>query len=303
MADVVGDTTDPLDHDGAAAERRKAFFDDAAEQTPFVAVDTKWGRFFVSTADVNVGRTLFLNRKRGEMGLLHRVLRFLARADRKVPTASRTFLDVGANIGTTTVAALAAHGFERVVAIEPEAENYLLLELNTVLNGFGSRVVLLERAVSDVNGKLELEVMAGRSGMHRVVEGDEGKGSSVTTTSVTCSTVDRLASEGHFEPGRLGLMWIDVQGHEAQVLGGAGSVLERRIPILSEYWPEYLGESNVDRIAELVSGSYSHVVDFGQRQADGGYIPLPISELASITALYSDGGEHSRKFTNLLFFS
>ena len=291
------------DREGSAEERRTSFFAHAAEQSPFVAVDTRWGRFIVSTADVNVGRKLFLNRKRSEMRLLRHALRFLAGVDRKVATSRTTFLDIGANIGTTTVAALVGHGFRGAVAVEPEPENFRLLELNTILNGLGPRAVLLERAISDLSGTVQLDVMTGQSGKHRLSEGGSDARHSGTTASVTCSTVDQLVSEGLLEPSQLGLMWVDVQGHEAQVLRGARSILERGVPIVTEFHPAALGEANVNRIAELVTGPYSHVVDFDQRLPDGRYVPIPIGELESVTGRYTVTAQRSRTFTNLLFFS
>jgi len=33
----------------------------------------------------------------------------------------------------------------------------------------------------------------------------------------------------------LGLVWLDVQGHEGEVLAGARTLLESRVPVVMEY--------------------------------------------------------------------
>lgn len=58
------------------------------------------------------------------------------------------------------------------------------------------------------------------------------------TTKVLTKTLDRFLSE---QPGdllaRVGLIWVDIQGHEGHFFLGARSLLARPIPIVSEFWP------------------------------------------------------------------
>ena len=58
-------------------------------------------------------------------------------------------LDVGANIGTVAVSLLVRHGVERIVAVEPDAENVRMLRANLALNGVQDRVEIHELALSD----------------------------------------------------------------------------------------------------------------------------------------------------------
>ncbi|HYR34320.1 MAG TPA: class I SAM-dependent methyltransferase [Burkholderiales bacterium] len=58
------------------------------------------------------------------------------------------FADIGANVGMYTVFAALARG-ARVVAFEPESENYAILNRNIRLNGIADRVLALCAALSD----------------------------------------------------------------------------------------------------------------------------------------------------------
>ena len=66
---------------------------------------------------------------------------------REMPNGS-AFADIGANVGMYTVFAALTRG-ARVVAFEPESENYAILNRNIRLNAIGDRVLALCAALSD----------------------------------------------------------------------------------------------------------------------------------------------------------
>ncbi len=117
----------------AAWTQRAAFFEEAARHTSQLAVDTEHGRFVVSTSDGAVGSELFTKRFLPELRALSRVTRALLSPE------GRTFVDVGANIGTATVVAL-GEGFARAVALVPEPGTAALLRQNVALNDLVDRV-------------------------------------------------------------------------------------------------------------------------------------------------------------------
>ena len=112
----------------------------AEESTSIVAVDTEAGCFLLATSDENITPSLFLKRSRGEIRTLRRTMSVLGELG--LAPAGGTLVDVGANIGTTTVSGLRQHGFERAVACEPEPRNVLLLELNIVANDLRERAAV-----------------------------------------------------------------------------------------------------------------------------------------------------------------
>jgi FkbM family methyltransferase len=45
------------------------------------------------------------------------------------------------------------------------------------------------------------------------------------------TTLDTLAEEGTVDVDEVGLLWLDVEGHELDVLTGATTLLERSVPM------------------------------------------------------------------------
>jgi FkbM family methyltransferase len=204
------------------AQARGAFFDQAGEHTPFVGVTTPEGlSFIVSTEDPSVGKTLFGRRTRSEFRMLATAMKIL-----RIRGVSRggIFVDVGANIGTSTVAALVHHGFDLGVAFEPEPLNASLLRANLALNGLGSRVRVVEAAVSDSAGSVHLSISEKHGGHH------VGRGG---------FPVDAVTLDDEIK-GDVGLLWIDVQGHEGKVFRGAKALLALRPPVVVEVSPGHL---------------------------------------------------------------
>src|SRR4051812_42374132 len=94
---------------------RREFFDQAALVTPLLGVEADGLLFVVATWDMTVARKLFIDRKRGEMTALRRVCDWLAGSGYLVDPGAFELVDVGANIGTTTLPALGRIGFRRAV--------------------------------------------------------------------------------------------------------------------------------------------------------------------------------------------
>jgi FkbM family methyltransferase len=165
--------------------------------------------------------------------------------------ANREVLEIGANIGTTTIPLVTALGASRVYAFEPVAANYRLLRLNVIANDLASRVDTHQSAVSDRVGTLHFVASARNAGSSHVASDDEAG------HEVPCVTVDDLVSRGVVAGDRLGLVWIDVEGHEASVLAGADSLVA--VPTVLEYQPRL--HANMDRLNELIARRRGHVFD------------------------------------------
>ena len=122
----------------------------------------------MATDDMGVGRRVFVRGKRRDMTTLANGLAELgARGIR--PRADAVFVEVGANMGTTTVMALRRHGFATAVALEPSPQNVWLCRLNLVANGLDERVTLLPYAASNRAEEMDLVIGGGNRGGHRVM--------------------------------------------------------------------------------------------------------------------------------------
>jgi FkbM family methyltransferase len=176
-------------------------------------------------------------------------------------------LEIGANIGTETVSLLVRHGVERVVAIEPDAENVRFLRANLALNGVQERVAIYEMALSDVDGTVVLERSEDNWGDHRV-RGTGSFGPDLhdeglrKTTEVPARRLDSLVDAGEVDLDEIDLVWMDAQGHEGHILSGAERLVAAGVPIMTEYWPYGLSRVGaLDRFHALVTRHYRTIVD------------------------------------------
>src|SRR5207253_634195 len=79
--------------------------------------------------------------------------------------------------------------------------------------------------------------------------------------TVACRRLDSIVSEHGLAIDDIGLIWIDAQGHEAQVLSGATAAMEAGVPTVLEYTPSALDATQaLSTLEEVVRGSYSTVV-------------------------------------------
>ncbi len=135
--------------------------------TPYVAVELGDEMFLTSTRDQGLGRQVFVGRWRKDMTVLERAVEWMTDHGIRLP-GEPVLVDVGANIGTTTVMALRRHGFASAVAIEPSPENGRVLRLNVVLNELEARVRTIPAAASDEEGQILLDLSSANMGGHRV---------------------------------------------------------------------------------------------------------------------------------------
>ena len=204
---------------GSAAERRslmrEAFFRIAERYTPAVAAEFEDMRLYLSTRDRVVSVATFCDGP-FELEYLERAVAALAAAGHEV--RGRRFVEVGANIGTTTVPLVVRFGAAGGLAIEPEPGNARLLDVNLAANDLLDRVQTLRAAVSDRAGTMRLALAADNHGDHRLAT---GTADGAPTIEVATVSLDALVEDGRIDPAATGVVWVDVQGHEGRVLAGA----------------------------------------------------------------------------------
>ena len=177
--------------------------------------------------------------------------------------AHRTFIDVGANIGTATIPAILSHGFGSAVAIEPDPENVRVLRANVALNDLEDAVVALPVAASSGVGQAELVVDRERAGKHWIAT-DRTKlnrkaEALKTVVRVETVTLDYLADGALIEPERTGLLWMDAEGHEGHILEGASSLLARGTPLVVEWNPVILDRyGDPSKLQRAIADNYTH---------------------------------------------
>ena len=210
----------------AEKARRARFLEEAEAMTPYLAAQVDDEVLFVATRDRGVGKQVFVGRWRKDLTVLQRALDWMAENAVRLPDAPM-LVDVGANIGTTTVMALRRHGFDSAVTIEPSPENSRVLRLNVIANDLENRVRHFEVAAGEREGRISLDVSKANFGGHHVATGP-----AQDVVSVEAVTLDGLVTQGIVDPERVGLVWIDAQGHEPAVLAGASSLVDAGVPMV-----------------------------------------------------------------------
>lgn len=258
---------------GDQGDRRQQFFELAKPFTGYVSFEVDGQVMLLSTDDEGAGPGLFRNQGGPEFTVLERVC---ARIEPR-----GVFVDVGANIGTTTLAALRT--FERAIAIEAEPRNTAILRANLALNGLLDRATVQEAAVSSEEGTVELRLST-KHGGHSVGTPKAGRPS----FAVRAATLDTLLGEAGVAPDQVGLVWIDVNGYEADVLRGAARLIGTGVPICSS-----VRRRGVVEVAELLSAQYAQAIDLREER------PLAVGDLPGyVTELAAGGG---RTFSDFLF--
>lgn len=214
-----------------------------------------------------------------------------------------TVLEVGANIGTETVSLLLRHGVDRVVAIEPDAENVRFLRANLAFNGVQDRVAIHEMALSDADGTVVLERSENNWGDHRVRVGDSfgpdlhNEGLRVTA-DVSARRLDSLVEASEIDLDKIDLMWMDAQGHEAHILAGAERLVAAGVPIVTEYWPYGLRRVGaLDRFHTLISQRHRVIIDLREPT-----VALAGERVAELADRYTaaKGADQTVPYTDLL---
>ena len=145
-------------------------------------------------------------------------------------------VDVGANYGYTTCYFASVCGASgHVLALEPEPDTRALLEHNVHHNGYRN-VEIVPAAAGATNGSISLWRSATNLANHAV---NAGLVPNVRdSVQVDVVTVDELCG-AWLDDRPPGLIKIDVEGWEWEVLNGARQVLDRARPtVWLEYWPD-----------------------------------------------------------------
>ncbi|MFP4355380.1 MAG: FkbM family methyltransferase [Phycisphaerae bacterium] len=133
------------------------------------------------------------------------------------------YVDIGACIGNHTMFFAKVCQADRVVAVEPTPETFMLLEHNRQVNR-AENVELIEAGISDKPGWAEVEVVResnrGMNRLHAVEDGPEGPGRI------------RLIRGDSLDVENIKLMKIDVEGMVQQVVNSCRELIQRDHPVI-----------------------------------------------------------------------
>jgi FkbM family methyltransferase len=202
-----------------------------------------------------------------------------------------TALDVGANIGNHTV--FFADFFEHVIALEPNPATYSVLQLNTqaLLNVSCAMV-----GASSAKATLMFQVNELNRGDSRVMSANAATDVGTAKPSMTIDVMP-LDSIEDVQSRDIGLIKIDVQGHELQVIRGLANTLQKQSPLIvfEQEAQEILAGSSAT-LEEIRRAGYPYLYAIEPRRSRlSRYLPTKLRvplELLEIM-LRGDGWNHA----------
>jgi len=167
-------------------------------------------------------------------------------------------IDVGANVGSISM--LLGDHIDHAFLFEPNPIAAGRARENLRLNDLHFEVH--EVALSDACQDLELEDAGGVDTCNRTVAGFK---TSLPTRQVRGLTFDQFLVEHQPPVGPIGLIKIDVEGHENAVLRGMKQCLSSKRPPLIMF--EYLARTNLSETLEILQGVGYRVFRLGTEGA------------------------------------
>jgi len=146
-------------------------------------------------------------------------------------------VDLGANIGLTSLWLTKRYGCDKIIAVEPSVENARIARQNLESNGVCGEVI--EAAVGSTDGMVRFSEARDSN------EGRTGFGDRTVPMVSMFSIVNRLPHPGHID-----LLKVDIEGAEQELLTGDLSWLQKVNSLIIEFHPtlvDYPGLVNMLR--------------------------------------------------------
>lgn len=261
----------------------------AAKKTmPYVSIRTKNNLDFIaSSLDYVISDEMMYTKETFSKKLIDGFLTLAEKYYKDVRTCTGGyFLDLGANIGTTSIYVKKLLGDEwKVVAVEACRDNYDLLRVNCILNHTEDiRTELF--ALSDQSGTASLQYEDGNPGGTCVVEGDG------MTGEVSTVRLDDYVSQKVIAEKDIHYIWMDVEGFEPKVIKGGWKLFSsHRIAMIHEFTPSYYEKmGTMEWYYENIGKLYDSFIDMDLYIRKGQEKVYSISEIRQFTNQMKDRG-------------
>jgi FkbM family methyltransferase len=262
---------------------RFIFYKYQPAQTLLIA-QTQAGKFVVNSSDKVIGCSTFVNQIPFDSEKLAEVIGLLKVEGEEWSGRIELLIDIGANIGTIGLSAVSAGVVKKCIAFEPEPNNFSLLQANIAINSLSNRVTAHNVALSDGSvTELEFELDGVNYGDHRVrISKEQGLFNELSRTVIKVKAAQLSDFQNDIDP-KTSIIWMDTQGFEGYVLSGAIPLIEKKIPIVTEFWPYGLKRSNCFEkfLDALDSGNYKFVVTLNGDNISKAYQRQTLLDLAN----------------------
>lgn len=172
---------------------------------------------------------------------------------------NKVALDIGANIGTQTIYMHLQGLFSKIIAVEPERNNFFLLKANVELNDLMGKTTLINAAVAEESGTVSLYVNEGFS---------DGGSSLLSRKSLTASvdveaiTIGDVLARAETAVEEVGFCWIDTEGFDhicaQQIVNSIGT----DVPLFTEISTDFEGEDAAKAYLAFLNKNYKNCYVF-----------------------------------------
>lgn len=184
-------------------------------------------------------------------------------------SSPQCMLDAGANIGLASVYFANRFPDARIVAVEPESNNFEMLRLNTQRY---PNIQTVRAAVWSHAGRLKLENSDDKSWAFRFTQSADETASDAGSDSVVAIDIDRLA-QTYNDSHPFEFLKVDIEGAEKEVFAAGGQWLEDARCIVVECHERLVPQCESTVISAMRSRSFvmhkSGEYFVFERQCDG----------------------------------
>ena len=179
--------------------------------------------------------------------------KYYGKRDRKT-----VFLDIGANIGTTSIYVKSKHPELSIYGIEAGRDNYDLFKINCILNHVED-IHVFRKAISDRCGEAYFYYNEINPGGSWIEDSNDEGGFEV----IPQEDIDTFILHNSISFSDIGYVWMDVEGSEVNVLKGATRLLQEHIPMMQEFSPfTYEGRGLLDDYIGIIEDYYDSFIDY-----------------------------------------
>ncbi|MDR3386996.1 MAG: FkbM family methyltransferase [Rudaea sp.] len=245
--------------------------------------------FLVNSKDRIISRDIYI---KGEFDFLKfdTAAKLLKKHGRLTEGGIDILVDVGANIGSICIPAVARGYAKTAIAIEPHPENCRILRANIALNRLNQLISVHELAVGvNKDDVLKLDISHDNWGDHRIASKicPQNK-TGIDSISVKSTNLDSMISK--FDNVNI-LLWMDIQGYEGYALEGAEKLVEKKIPMVIEFWPHGMQRSGCYSTLRRLLDAYVGFYDLD--------VPISFHPISDLDVLYERIARNDG-FTDLL---
>ena len=239
------------------------------------------GLHYVATAKDSVIMKSMYNTQRNWAETEMKLFQELAKQFYKVDDSNGWFLDLGANIGTTGIYFLKKLTPNlKLLAFEPDPENFKLLKTNLILNEIENAVVE-NCGLGFEESEMTMYRSAVNPGENTVFNEWFNQNQELSSEKIKVIFLDKYIDDNYISAKDIKYIWIDTQGSEAEILLGAKNLLhENAVPLFIEFNPRFWQISGYyEKMMKLLTELYKSYVWVKEVRDKGKVNVYPIEKL------------------------